>query len=143
MKQPPENFLPECFCLQSGKVARLIARRYNASLAELDVTVNDISLLARMTGNERSSITKLADELGFERTTLVRNLHRMEQRKLIARVEQPGRAVSYTATSEGKRILKLALPIWKKNHGELMGRFGSSDGAQIMNALNKMSAILQ
>lgn len=104
----------ECFCVQSRMTARAITREYNQALASLGLEITEFSLLGALIATSTASITKLAEDLAFERTTLVRNLKRMADRGLIEQVSQPGRAVRYVPTAQGLALMQRAYPLWQK-----------------------------
>ena len=103
-----------CFCLHSRMTARTVTRRYNAVLAPVGLEVTRFSLLVALSTGTQSSISELADQLAFERTTLVRNLKSMANEGLIIAAPGRGRAVHYRLTDRGNSLLAKALPLWTK-----------------------------
>lgn len=104
----------DCFCLQSRMAARAITRRYNAVLAPTGLEITEFSLLAALATIKGESVADLAEQLAFERTTLVRNLKRLEERGLVRQTSTGGRAVWYTLTSDGLALLRQAAPLWRR-----------------------------
>lgn len=114
----------ECFCLQSRMTARAITREYNQKLAPAGLEITEFSLLGALLATNTASITKLAHDLAFERTTLVRNLKRMADRGLIEQVSQRGRAVRYMPTAQGLALIQRAYPLWQQIQASLEANLG-------------------
>jgi DNA-binding MarR family transcriptional regulator len=128
----------ECFCLQARMSARAVTRAYNAVMAPLDLEITEFSLLVAMDAQPAESISELADLLAFERTTLVRNLKRLEKRKLIAVAGRQGRAVQYRLTAKGRALLTEALPLWRKAQSDIRRALKAGEGDQIFTSLRTL-----
>lgn len=113
-QNPTTESVADCFCLQSRMTARAITRKYNAVLAPLGLEITEFSLLAALATIKGDSIADLAEELAFERTTLVRNLKRLEERGLVLPTSSGGRAVWYALTRDGLTLLRAAAPLWRR-----------------------------
>lgn len=127
----------ECLCLHSRMTARTVTRRYNAVLAPLGLEITEFSLLAALESGSFSSISEAAERLAFERTTLVRNLKRMAERGLLRPDSGARRAVRYTLTAEGTRLLEAAVPLWKAAQKELRRNL-EGDLASTLDALESL-----
>lgn len=127
----------DCFCLQSRMTSRAITRHYNAALGPLDLEITELSLLAALAAAPGPSIAGLAERLAFERTTLVRNLKRLEGRRLIAAKSGKGRAVNYALTEQGRELLASAVPLWRKAQADISRKL-SADGSDILTSLRAL-----
>jgi DNA-binding MarR family transcriptional regulator len=114
-----DESVTDCFCLQSRMTARAITRHYNAVLAPAGLEITEFSLLAALATIKGESIADLAEQLAFERTTLVRNLKRLEQRGLVRQTPAGGRAVWYELTPDGVALVRRAAPVWRKAQADL------------------------
>jgi DNA-binding MarR family transcriptional regulator len=101
-----------CYCLQSRMAARSLTRCYNHALAPSGIEVTEFSLLAAVSLQRDQSITRLANRLALERTTLVRSLKRLKDRGLLQQTSTAGREVRYVLTAEGEDVLASAVPLW-------------------------------
>jgi DNA-binding MarR family transcriptional regulator len=101
-----------CYCLQSRMAARSLTRYYNYALAPAGLEVTEFCLLAAVSLQRDQSITRLADRLALERTTLVRSLKRLKDRGLLRLSSTGGREVSYSLTPAGEDVLARAVPHW-------------------------------
>ena len=128
----------DCFCLQSRMTARAVTRQYNAVLAPLGLEVTEFSLLAEIKKGHHESIAELADNLAFERTTLVRNLQRMAEHGLIENANDRGRAIKYVLTSKGTRLLSKALPLWVKAQASVNKQLAPNAPSCVLKALRDL-----
>ena len=70
-------------------------------------------------------MTRLAEALGLDRTTLTRNMRALVDRGLIAVVDGEDRRTRLVAlTARGKRSLSEALGLWKQAQATVEERFG-------------------
>jgi DNA-binding MarR family transcriptional regulator len=72
-------------------------------------------------------LTRLADVLVLDRTTLARNLKPLESQGLV--VVEPGedkRVRLISLTDRGHRLLEQSLPYWRKAQEQVMARLGQS-----------------
>ena len=80
-----------CHCIQLRRAASRVTERYDMALAPAGLTVGQYSLLAHLERLEPVSVSRLAEELELERTTLVRTLKPVLARHLVADAAEPGR----------------------------------------------------
>lgn len=128
----------DCFCLQSRMTSRAITRHYNAALGPLDLEITELSLLAALAAAPDHSIAGLAERLAFERTTLVRNLKRLEGRKLTVAKSGQGRAVNYALTEQGRALLASAAPLWRKAQADIRRKLTATDAGDVLDSLRAL-----
>lgn len=105
----------ECMVSNSRMAARAITRRYDALARPFGITATQFSLLGTMAQAGPQSVSELADERGFERTTLTRNLDRLQRMGLIASDPAPkGNGRICTLTAEGEALIEALLPAWRE-----------------------------
>lgn len=102
-----------CYALQARKTANVVARAYNAVIAGEGLEVSQFSTLCAIALDNSHSVSALAEGLGVDRSTLVRNLARLEALGLITRREQ-GRRVRHGLEPAGRAVLERALPRWSQ-----------------------------
>ena len=115
----------DCLCLASRRAARTITRAFDAMLRPHGVRATQFSLLALLEGKGPQSIGDLAEALGAERTTLTRNIARIEEKSLVS--SRPGddpRARIVSITPKGRKLLTKAFPAWRKAQSDLATRIG-------------------
>ena len=75
----------QCMVSNTRMAARAMTRRYDAYLRPFGVTATQFSLLGGLSQMPGATVSEIADERGFDRTTLTRNLDRLEEMGLVER----------------------------------------------------------
>lgn len=122
-----------CLCLASRRAARSITRRFDAALRPHGLYSTQFSLLAALQLAGPQSINALADLLGAERTTISRNLARVQQQRLVRIDVDPddARARVASVTVYGRRALDRAFATWRKTQAELVAEVGADAAASL------------
>ena len=117
-----------CLCLAAQRAARALARRFDDAFRPLGLTNGQFSLLMALNRPKPPSIGPLADFLAMDRTTLTAALKPLERRGLIRVAIDPqdrrGRLLSLT--TQGRKLLARALPIWRAHHAVLDRQAGNA-----------------
>ena len=110
----PEVEFSDCMCLSIRKASRNITQAYNEEFQGLGINITQFSVLAILAGTVKQTITKVAHQLGSERTTVTRAIAILEKKKLINIVLGADKRERLIAISKkGTEILDLARPRWK------------------------------
>src|SRR3954463_6369703 len=72
-----------CMVSNTRMAARAVTRRYDAYLRPFGVTATQLSLLGGLRELAGASVSEIAEARGFDRTTLTRNLDRLEAMGLV------------------------------------------------------------
>jgi DNA-binding MarR family transcriptional regulator len=112
----PDQVLAQCWCLNAQRAARRLARLYDDGLRPFGLSHGQFSLLMLVAGLQRAPVSRLADELVMDRTTVTAVLKPLERRQLLAlatsETDQRQRLVSLTPT--GLRLLAKASSAWQE-----------------------------
>lgn len=125
-----------CLCFNLRKTARVVTQRYDDALRPAGLKTTQFSLLVATRLAGEITMTRLADALGMDRTTLTRNLRPLEEEGLIA--VAPGRdrrEREVTVTAKGEARLGKALPLWRRAQAETMARLGHERAARLLGDL--------
>ena len=130
-----------CLCLAAQRAARTLARRFDEALRPAGLTSGQFSLLMSLNQPRPPSIGAVAGLLAMDRTTLTANLKPLERRELVTTTVDPddrrGRLVSLTKA--GRTVLRAALPIWRRVHGEIDRQMSPADGKVLRGGLRALS----
>ena len=129
-----------CFALHARMTARLLSRIYDAALRPVGLKLPQFGILGAIGYGSPISETALAERLGLERTTLVRNLRTLVDKGWIEPIPADGRGLRHRLTSEGEAALEAAVPLWAEAQERIESRLRESnpDGARrAMRALRK------
>jgi DNA-binding MarR family transcriptional regulator len=127
-----------CFALHARMTARLLSRTYEAALRPLGLKLPQFGILGAIGHGTTASETVLADRLGLERTTLVRNLKVLAQKGWIEPVTGDGRGVRHRLTPAGQAILEAAIPLWQKAQNQLEAKLKDTDAEEARQALRAL-----
>lgn len=117
--------LAACTCANLRMAARVVTRAYDAALHSTGLKATQFTLLAALDGLGDAPLTRLADALVMDRTTLTRNLKPLVRRGLIRidhEEDQRVRLVSLTET--GRTAFEAARPQWEQAQTRIMESLG-------------------
>lgn len=141
--------IADCTCARLRRATRRITQLYDHALAPVDLTVSQFGLLGRLYAaktlhNKGMSIKALADALGMDSSTLIRNLKPLESRGWISDQADPedGRARIVTLTSSGANKLNEAVPHWRKAQNEVKQKLGATSAKELRGLLDTAFAKL-
>ena len=103
--------------LASRRITQFLERRMTAS----GLTIAQFGLMAQIAAASEDTLGGLAERLGFDQSSLSRNLHALERDGLveIAIVERDLRKRAVWLTENGARRLEAAMPVWRSAHAAL------------------------
>jgi len=138
VKQEPaariaQKIATDCLAVRVRRLGRVVSRIYDAALAPHGVTIAQLNLLAAIGAMEESSRGRLCQALDMEKSTLSRDLKRMEQLGWIR--SSPGRGKGIAITPAGSRLLTEARPSWEKAQQAALAELGRSAFAQLRQLL--------
>lgn len=112
-----------CACIRVKRAARAITKRYDESLRPLGITSSQLILLIAVEQQRKESTNALAEFLGMDRTTLVRNMQVLERQGLVG-TNVVGKRRAASLTDAGRVTLEAAVPLWEQAQGGLVGELG-------------------
>ncbi|MBF2008666.1 MAG: winged helix-turn-helix transcriptional regulator [Chlorogloeopsis fritschii C42_A2020_084] len=133
-----------CTCFNLRKASRVVTQLFDEVLQPSGLLVNQFTLLAAINIAGSAPITRLAQELVMDRTTLTRNLKPLERQGLIQiepGKDQRTRVVSLTA--EGYAALEKALPLWEEAQTLVVEQLGQQRWSILLKSLSDTVSTLQ
>ena len=131
-----------CMVSNTRKAARAITRRYDAAARPFGITSTQFSLMGTLATAGDQTVSEMADERGFERTTLTRNLDRLENMGLVvSRAPQNGNGRLCGLTPRGEELMQTMLPVWRKAQAEVRSELGPADFDQTLATLKRLAAV--
>ncbi len=119
-----------CYCTNLRRSAYAVSEYYDARLRPSGLTAAQYYLLLNLSRLGSANMTRWAEHVGLERSTMVRNIHLLESRGLIAPAE--GRGRTFTLSEAGRAALDAAMPLWEGAQGELEGFLGAEDAQAVL-----------
>ena len=130
------NDITNCTNMNLRKATRLVTQAYDAALQSAGLKATQFTLLATLRGLGNPPLTKLAEAMVMDRTTLTRNLKPLIDKGLIRiATEQDQRIRQIQLTPQGKRLLDEALPQWQHIQNRVVERMGEERWAQFLEDL--------
>ena len=131
-----------CMGMHVRRASRIVTQIYDAALRPVGLVVNQFTILVAIHLLEYTPITRLAQELFTDQTTLTRNLKLLEKRGLVAIEPGEDRRVKLVSlTSEGQTVLDRALPLWKQAQSDMMQQFGQQNSQTLLSLLSDLKRI--
>lgn len=115
----------ECMAYNLKKATRAVQSLFDNAFKTVGLEGTQYTVLSHIYVAEPTTLTKLADMMSVDRTTLGRNLKPLEKKGLIdIKTGDDRRARSITLTKYGLEILAQAQPIWKETHEKIKSLLG-------------------
>ena len=130
-----------------GMRVRLLNRRvtsvYDDAFRPVGMTASQVTILVSVVSSGGGlAAVELGQLLSIEKSTLSRNLRRMEKEGWI-HVKSEGREQRITASTLGKTVLRKALPLWEeaqKKTRRLLGQQEARGFKEMVNTLRSKEA---
>lgn len=130
-----------CLCFRARRTSRALTRLYDGALRPLGLQATQLTVLAaiaNMEGSGGASMSRVAEVLAMDLTTLSRNLRPLRQDGLVVlEAARHDRRVRLTRlTPEGRELLERALPAWRAAQDHVVAALGAELAADLKYALD-------
>jgi len=131
-----------CLVFNTRMAARAVTRRYDGLLRPFGVTSAQFALLGGIKRGEGQSMTELAERNGIDRTSLTRNIDRLEKLGLIeSRPAEKGNARICDLTEAGEAMVQKIVPLWVAAQAEMRDLLTAEDFAATLGVLKRLSSV--
>lgn len=129
-----------CLNAKLRRATRAIGRKYDAALKPAGLKSTQFTLLAVFAYHDALSMTKLADTMGMERTTLTRNLQPLVRAGWLEQTgEKDARIRMVRMTASGRTTLNEATPLWEAAQRSAAAALATHQRADLMDALDRIA----
>jgi DNA-binding MarR family transcriptional regulator len=133
-----------CLSMALRQAARTLTQRYDAAFSTAGIRSTQFSVLVALAQAPSVPLSRLAEALIMDRTTLTRNLAPLVRRGLVAESGAEDKRVrSYALTPRGKQLLARALPDWKSAQARMLRALAAEDAEQLRRILRTVVAAAQ
>lgn len=140
---PPSRDAP-CVCTALRKATRAIGQRYDQALADHGMTIGQFAILRHIKRGAPIALSRLADQLVMDRTSLYRGVEPMAKAGWIALEAAPrGKTKLASLTALGLEHVAAAEPVWRAVQAEVTQALGGNDIADIQTGLARLTAFAQ
>jgi DNA-binding MarR family transcriptional regulator len=131
-----------CMGLHVRRASRILTQLYDAAFRPVGLVPTQFTLLVAIHLLEPVPITRLAQELFTDQTTLTRNIKLLEKRGLVAINPGEDRRIKLAClTSEGQAVLEEALPLWQQAQTEVRQHFGQEKWQMLLSLLSEVKTL--
>jgi DNA-binding MarR family transcriptional regulator len=130
-------------CLGSAlrQASRALTQHYDSAFAVAGIRSTQFSVLVALGHAPSVPLSRLAEALVMDRTTLTRNLGPLLRRGLVAESGAKDQRVrSYALTARGQQVLARALPEWKAAQARILRALAKEDAEQLRRILRAVVA---
>jgi DNA-binding MarR family transcriptional regulator len=121
-----------CLGTKLRMASRAVTQLYDDAIAESGIRSTQFSLLVALAQAPLVPLSKIAEALVMDRTTLTRNLMPLVREGLVKEGRAADKRVrAYALTAQGKQVLERALPGWRKAQAELKRVLSGEDREQL------------
>lgn len=123
---------------------RVVSQHYDRALKPAGLRATQFTLLAVLAGKGPLPLTRLAEALVLDRTTLTRNLAPLVARGLVEDGTEDDERVRLVAVTEaGRALVAEATPLWREAQGQVARLLGDDRLAVLLGDLGTLVAALR
>jgi DNA-binding MarR family transcriptional regulator len=131
-----------CACFAVRRAARVITQHYDRALRPSGLRATQFTLLTMLGVGGPLPLSRVADRLGMERTTLTRNLKPLIDAGLIGIEHGDDRRVrTIFITAKGHRAAVAALPDWRRAQRDVASQFPAGVLDSLANVAQRLSSM--
>jgi len=129
----------QCTCFNLRKASRIVTQYFDDSMRSIGLRGTQFTLLANAFAYSPITVTRMAEIMVTDRTTLGRNLLPMEKNGLI-KVEQGDdrRTRIVQITDAGEKKLEEAYPLWKETQESIKQKIGSQNWSTMISNISNL-----
>jgi DNA-binding MarR family transcriptional regulator len=134
----------ECTCFNLRKATRVVQNLFDKAFRTIGLRGTQFTVLSHIFSFGPITLTKLADIMLLDRTTLARNLSPLEKKGLIE--INPGsdlRTRYIDITEKGRRLLLKALPLWEKTQQRIKNDLGNEKWNSMISNISELISQVQ
>jgi DNA-binding MarR family transcriptional regulator len=139
-KKDMEYFATQCASFNFRKAARVITQLFDNALQPAGLRSTQLVVLLAAGIHENATMSKLADVIVADRTTLTRALKPLFVKGYLKSVTgKDKRKTSIVLTDKGHQIILKSAPHWTKAQNHVIKTLGRKNWENLRTALNKVS----
>jgi DNA-binding MarR family transcriptional regulator len=125
LQEACSRVVADCACEGLRRTARAVTQHYEDALAPSGLRATQFPIVVALASAGPLPVTRLAQALGLDRTTLTRNMRALVDHGLIAVADGEDRRTRVVAlTPQGRERVTKALGMWEQAQASVEERFG-------------------
>ncbi|MFN8185832.1 MAG: MarR family winged helix-turn-helix transcriptional regulator [Gaiellales bacterium] len=139
MRVEPGPASIDCYCANLRMATRAMTRIYDAALRPAGLRTTQFSILSRLEADGPLGVSRLAERLAMDRTTLAREVGPLVAAGLVERTIGADRRQRRLAlTRSGRARLRKAWPLWTHVQRHVGSAFGEERAGELVQALRDL-----
>jgi len=131
-----------CVNFTLRKALRMVSQVYDRYLQPSGLKATQFSLLVTLERTGAITVTRLAERMAMERTTLTRNLRPLERKGLVRIMPGKDRRTRGIAITEaGSRVVEQTMPLWEEAQARVVNELGPERWAALQGELETLKRI--
>lgn len=131
-----------CACRNLRRTARTVTQLYDDTLRPSGLRITQFTLLVAVALSEPVPITRLADALDLDRTTLARDLKPLTERGLLEiTTGEDKRTRMVRLTVQGREAIARAYPLWQQAQARIVQGSGPDRWQLVAGGLEEVAAL--
>lgn len=131
-----DKIASECVAVRLRMLNRVITNIYDDALRPLDLKVSQMNILVAAAKMGTARPIEVCQHLHLDISTLSRNVERMKARGWLEVVpDDDGRSQPFRLTSQGRKLLKKAIPAWSEAQQQVKKVLGEGFVEQLNHAV--------
>ncbi len=126
----------ECYCTNTRRSSGFLTEYYDKQLEESGMSIAQYYLLINLYRMGPMNITHWAEQVGLERSTMVRNVRTLEKNQYIELAEGYGKV--YKLSSHGEESLMKAQQRWNIAQSKIEAYLGKEDADAFLRISRKI-----
>ena len=128
-----------CTCGNMRAASRAVTRIYDEALRPSGLRISQYGVLSTVAAEWPVTVSKLAELMDLDRTTVARDLKPLERDGLLCLETCPddGRVRHVRLTAEGRRRLKTARPLWRQAQARIRRELGDRHVDALLDGLER------
>ena len=142
-KPPQVRVAWHCTCFNVRRASRAVTQFYDETMASSGIKATQFTMLGAVALMGPASVTRLAEHLALDRTTLTRNLKVLADQGLVeifAGEDRRERVVRLTDV--GQAAIERATPVWREAQDALIDRFGEDRWRRMIEDMNDLGELI-
>lgn len=138
------SVISSCTSLNLRKAARASSQFLAGYLAPLGLRTGQFGILSHISRAGATTMTRLAEALAADRTTLTRNIQLLQRDGLVEIAPGADRRVrQIVLTEQGRRMLANAIPLWEEAEAALQARLGLERWEALLSHASAVTALVE
>jgi DNA-binding MarR family transcriptional regulator len=133
-----------CTCFNVRRASRAVTQFYDDIMEPSGIKATQFTMLGAVALMGPASVTRLAEHLALDRTTLTRNLKVLDGQGLVAiSAGEDRRERVVRLTEDGQAAIERATPVWHEAQNALTARFGEDRWRRMIEDMNDLGALIE